>query len=181
MIRKAIDELDVRLIFEPGRMITGNAGILVTQVLYVKEAESKKFAVVDAAMNDLIRPALYDAWHEMIPVKEADPETPREKYDVVGPVCETTDILAEARALPQLEEATHLAILSAGAYGAVQASEYNSRPLVPEVLVKDGHYAVIRPRPTYEEMIARDRLPPWMGPVLKVAGGTDKDGSGGSG
>jgi len=178
MIARAIDELDVRLIFEPGRMIVGNAGVLVTQVLYVKEAVSKKFAVVDAAMNDLIRPALYQAWHEMIPVKEADPATPRQTYDVVGPVCESTDVLAEARALPPLEEGTHLAILSAGAYGAVQANEYNSRPLVPEVLVKGEHYAVVRPRPTYDEMIAHDRLPPWMGPLLKLAGGKESGGGG---
>jgi len=176
MIRAVTDELDVRLIFEPGRMITGNAGLLVTQVLYVKEAVSKKFAIIDAAMNDLIRPALYQAWHEMLPLKEADPSTPRQTYDVVGPVCESTDVFAEERALPPLEEGTHLAFLSAGAYGAVQASEYNSRPLVPEVLVKDDHYAVIRPRPTYDEMISRDRMPPWMGPVLKVAGGTESGG-----
>ena len=176
MIRQVTDELDVRLVFEPGRMITGNAGVLVTQVLYVKEAVSKKFAIVDAAMNDLIRPALYQAWHEILPLKEADPATSRQAYDIVGPVCESTDVFAEGRELPILEEATHLAVLSTGAYGAVQASEYNSRPLVPEVLVKGDHYAVIRPRPTYDEMIAHDRLPPWMGPVLKVAGGTDQGG-----
>jgi diaminopimelate decarboxylase len=171
MIRQVTDELDVRLIFEPGRMIMGNAGILVSQVLYVKEASTKRFAVVDAAMNDLIRPALYQAWHEILPLEEAAPDTARRPYDVVGPVCESTDVFAEDRPLPALEEGTHLAFLSAGAYGAVQASEYNSRPLVPEVLVKGDTYAVVRPRPTYDEMMSRDRMPPWIGPRLKVASG----------
>lgn len=175
MIREVTDKLDVRLIFEPGRMITGNAGVLVTQVLYVKESGTKKFAIVDAAMNDLMRPALYDAWHELLPLEEAGPAMPRAPYDVAGPVCESTDVFAEARELPALEEGTHLAILSAGAYGAVQASEYNARPLVPEVLVKGEHYAVVRPRPTYDEMIARDRLPPWAGPALTIAGGREEE------
>ncbi len=176
MIRKLTDGLNVRLVFEPGRMIVGNAGVLVTQVLYTKQAETKRFAVVDAAMNDLMRPALYDAWHEILPLAEAGPEVARAPIDVVGPVCESTDTFAHDRPLPPLEDGALLAFLSAGAYGAVQASEYNSRPLVPEVLVKGDQFAVIRRRPTVDEMLARDTMPPWLGTKFKIAGGTESGG-----
>ncbi len=178
MIRRLTDGLNVRLVFEPGRMITGNAGVLVTQVLYTKQAESKTFAIVDAAMNDLMRPALYDAWHEILPLKEAGPGISRTAIDVVGPVCESTDVFATDRPLPPLEEGDALAFLSAGAYGAAQASEYNSRPLVPEVMVDGDRFAVIRSRPSYEEMMAREALPSWLRPKLTVAGGTDSENGG---
>lgn len=177
LIRRLTDGLDVRLVFEPGRMIVGNAGVLVTQVLYIKHAGAKRFAIVDAGMNDFMRPALYDAWHEILPLNEAGPDVARAPIDVVGPVCESTDVFAEDRPLPPLDEGAQLAILSAGAYCAVQASEYNSRPLVPEVLVKGDQFAVIRPRPSLEEMMERDRLPPWMGPNLTIAGGTETGGT----
>jgi len=162
MIRRIAEPLGVRLIFEPGRMIVGNAGVLVSRVVYVKEGEEKRFVILDAGMNDLIRPALYDAWHEILPVTEAAPETPRTEYDVVGPVCETGDLFARARRLPQLAAGDLVAFMSAGAYSAVQASEYNSRPLAPEVLVDGARRAVVRARPTYAEMIARDRAPDWL-------------------
>lgn len=176
LIRRLTDGLDVRLVFEPGRMIVGNAGVLVTQVINMKQAETKTFAVVDAAMNDLMRPALYDAWHEILPLREAGPDVARHSIDVVGPVCESTDVFAEDRPLPPLKEGDAMVFLSAGAYGAAQASEYNSRPLVPEVLVHGDKFAVIRARPSLEEMMARDTIPSWMGPHLTVAGGTDSEG-----
>ena len=182
LIRRLTDGLDVRLVFEPGRMIVGNAGVMITQVINVKKSETKSFAVVDAAMNDLMRPALYDAWHEILPLKEAGPSVARAPIDVVGPVCESTDVFAEARPLPPLVEGDAIAFLSAGAYGAVQASEYNSRALVPEVLVLGDKFAVIRKRPSHQEMMDRDSLPPWLGPILSIAGGTDttKDKEGGA-
>ena len=137
--REVIAPLDARLIFEPGRMIVGNAGILVSRVLYVKEGEARTFLIIDAAMNDLIRPALYDAYHAIVPVKASPPGVPKRRYDVVGPVCETADTFATERELAELAPGDLVAILSAGAYGAVQASTYNTRPLVPEVLVKGGN------------------------------------------
>ena len=162
LIKEKTRHLNIEVVLEPGRMITGNAGILLTRVLYVKKGEAKSFAVVDAGMNDLMRPALYDAWHGIVPVNEPAPGAPRETLDVVGPVCETADIFGRDRALPMLESNDLLAIRSAGAYGAVMASTYNSRPLVAEVLVKDDAYTVIRPRQKVAELLAMDRIPKWL-------------------
>ena len=160
MVQRVTEPLDVQLIFEPGRMIVGNAGILVAKAIYLKEGAERRFLILDAAMNDLIRPALYDAYHEILPVKE--PQGAPMPYDVVGPVCETGDTFARNRNLPPVEAGDLVAFMSAGAYGAVQSSEYNTRPLAPEVLVNGADHAVIRPRPDYEAMINRDRLPPWL-------------------
>ena len=136
----------------------------MTQVVYVKHGAGKTFVIVDAAMNDLIRPTLYDAYHDIRPVVEAAPDAPRIVADVVGPVCETGDYLALARDLPRgRSPATCIAIMTAGAYGAVQANTYNTRPLVPEVLVKGDDHAVVRPRPTYDDQIGLDRIPDWLG------------------
>jgi diaminopimelate decarboxylase len=154
--------LGLKLIFEIGRLIAGNAGILVTRVVYVKAGEGKTFVIVDGAMNDLIRPTLYDAHHEIWPVVEAPASGARIVADVVGPVCESGDYLAHARELPEFREGDLLAVMTAGAYGAVQSGTYNTRRLVPEVLVNGGEYAVVRPRPTYEDVIGLDRLPPWL-------------------
>jgi diaminopimelate decarboxylase len=160
MIERIVDRLDLRLIFEPGRMIVGNAGILVSRVLYVKEGQSRPFIVLDAAMNDLLRPALYDAWHEIVPVRPSN-ETPV-VADIVGPVCETGDTFATARPIPPVRAGDLVAILSAGAYGAAQASSYNSRLLVPEVLVKGADHALVRPRPSYEDLLAQERIAAWL-------------------
>jgi len=143
-------------------MIAGNSGILVTQVIYVKEGTDKTFTIVDGAMNDLIRPTLYEAYHDIWPVVEARTEMPPIQQDLVGPVCETGDFLAEDRALPPVEPGDLLAVMTAGAYGAVMSSTYNSRLLVPEVLVNGDSYAVVRPRPTYDDLIAADHLPRWL-------------------
>ncbi len=159
-VKKHMNKIGCRVLFEPGRLIVGNAGILVTEVLYVKEGGDRTFVVVDAAMNDLVRPTLYDAHHRIGPVVEADAETI--VCDVVGPVCETGDFFARGRALPRPKEGDLLAIYSAGAYGAVQSGTYNSRLLVPEVLVNDDRFAVVRPRQTYEELLGLDRLPDWL-------------------
>lgn len=161
MIARTMGGLDVAYSFEPGRMIAANAGVLLARVLHVHERpEGRKFAVLDAAMNDLIRPAMYDAYHEIVAVKPR-PGAPV-VYDVVGPICETGDTFTRERALSPLEAGDLVAFLSAGAYGAVMSSEYNSRLLAPEVLVKGGDYAVIRPRPTYEDMLAREATAPWL-------------------
>ena len=162
VIRRTTEHLNVKLIFEPGRMIAGNAGIMVARVTYVKENEGRHFAILDAAMNDLIRPALYDAHHDIIPVVQPAEGAPTRVMDVVGPVCESTDRFARERALPPVKAGDLVAFLTAGAYGAVQANEYNTRPLVPEVLVEGERHAVIRKRPTYEEMIARESVPDWI-------------------
>jgi diaminopimelate decarboxylase len=162
IVRKHVEKLGTKVILEPGRMIVGNAGILVTSVIYVKEGDAKNFLIVDAAMNDLIRPTLYDAFHDMRPVLAASPEAPRMVVDVVGQVCETGDFLAQDRDLPAMQAGDLLSIGTAGAYGAVQAGTYNTRLLVPEVLVKDDRFAVVRPRQTYEELIGLDRLPDWL-------------------
>ena len=156
-------DLGLRLVFEIGRMIAGNAGILVTRTLYLKRGEDRAFVIVDAAMNDLIRPTLYEAHHEIRPVLEASPRAPTFLADVVGPVCETGDYLALGRDLPAIRPGDLLAVMTAGAYGAVQAGTYNTRPLVPEVLVRGEAHAVVRPRQTAEELIALDRLPDWLG------------------
>ena len=161
IVAKHTDALGCDLIFEPGRLLVGNAGILVTEVVYVKSGENKTFVIVDAGMNDLIRPTLYDAHHEVKPVV-ARPSAPHIKADIVGPVCETGDYLALNRSIEAPEAGDLLAVMSAGAYGAVQAGTYNSRPLVPEVLVSGGEFAVIRPRPSIEDLIGLDRVPHWL-------------------
>jgi diaminopimelate decarboxylase len=161
MVKRTLGHLGLKYVLEPGRMIVGNAGVLVSRIVYVKDGEEKHFVIQDAAMNDLIRPTLYDAYHEIIPVTE-----PRSAEtmtaDVVGPVCESGDYLAKSRALPLLEQGDLIATMTAGAYGAVQASSYNSRPLVAEVLVKDGKWALVRPRQSYEELIGMDRFAGWQ-------------------
>jgi diaminopimelate decarboxylase len=162
MVNRATRDLDCRLIFEPGRLIVGNAGILVTRVLFVKHGEAKNFVVVDAAMNDLIRPTLYDAHHEIKPVAEPGVSARRIRADVVGPVCESGDFLALNRDLAEPAPGALLAVMSAGAYGAVQASTYNTRPLVPEVLVNGGQWALVRPRLEVDQLIALDRMPDWL-------------------
>ena len=154
--------LGCKVILEPGRAIVGAAGALVASVIYLKKGENKLFVIVDAAMNDLVRPTLYDAHHEILPVKEQDPDAHLMRSDVVGPVCESGDYLALDRDLPDLAAGDLIAIMSAGAYGAVQSGTYNSRLLVPEVLVKGADYAIVRPRRTYEELIGLDTLPPWL-------------------
>ena len=160
IVRARLGHLPVRFVFEPGRLIVGNAGILVTRVILVKQGEAKSFVVVDAAMNDLIRPTLYEAHHEVVPVRETG--RPEIVADVVGPVCETGDYLAQSRKMPRPAAGDLLVVMSAGAYGAVQASTYNSRLLVPEVLVSGAEYAVIRPRSTFEQLIGQDRVPGWL-------------------
>ncbi|KPQ20439.1 MAG: diaminopimelate decarboxylase [Rhodobacteraceae bacterium HLUCCA24] len=162
MIRRTVGHLGCEIEIEPGRLIAGNAGILVSRVIWVKQGEGRDFVILDAAMNDLIRPAMYDAWHDIVPVKEAAAGTPQAPFDVVGPVCESGDTFARGRPLPPLAEGDLVAFRSAGAYGAVMASEYNTRPLVPEVLVSGDHVAVIRARPTFDEMLARDTIPQWL-------------------
>jgi len=162
LVQEEVGGLGLRLLFEPGRMIAGNAGILVTRVLYVKQGADKTFTIVDAGMNDLMRPTLYEAYHEIVPVIEPAPGTRTIVTDVAGPVCETGDYLALARALPEFKAGDLISVMTAGAYGAVLASEYNSRLLVPEVLVAGNRYSVTRPRPGYEEMLARERLPNWL-------------------
>src|SRR5580658_6308296 len=162
IVKRATKGLGCKLIFEPGRLIVGNAGILVTRLIYVKRGEAKTFVIVDAGMNDLIRPTLYEAYHDIRPVRQAAVGARRITADVVGPVCESGDFLALARSLPEPRPGDLLAIMTGGAYGAVQAGTYNSRPLVPEVLVRAGEWAVVRPRVTAEELIALDRLPKWL-------------------
>ena len=162
IVKNATRGLGCKLIFEPGRLIVGNAGILVTRVLYVKHGEAKTFVIVDAGMNDLIRPTLYEAHHDIRPVREAAVGAPRITADVVGPVCESGDFLALDRSLPEPQPGELLAVMTAGAYGAVQAGTYNTRALVPEVLVRADEWALVRPRVTAEELIALDRLPPWL-------------------
>jgi diaminopimelate decarboxylase len=162
VVKRATRGLGCRLIFEPGRLIVGNAGILVTRVLDVKRGETKTFVIVDAGMNDLVRPTLYDAHHDIRPVREPAVGAPRIIADVVGPVCESGDFLALDRTMVEPQPGDLLAIMSAGAYGAVQAGTYNTRALVPEVLVRNSEWALVRPRVTVEELIALDRLPPWL-------------------
>jgi diaminopimelate decarboxylase len=162
LVAEEVGGLGLRLLFEPGRMIAGNAGILVTRVLYVKRGASKTFTIVDAAMNDLLRPTLYEAYHEIMPVTEPAPGTASVVTDVAGPVCETGDYFALTRALPELQAGDLISVMTAGAYGAVLASEYNSRLLVPEVLVAGNRYSVTRPRPSYDDMLAKERLPDWL-------------------
>jgi diaminopimelate decarboxylase len=162
VVKRATVGLHCKLIFEPGRLIVGNAGILLTRVLYLKKAETKTFVIVDAGMNDLIRPTLYEAHHEIWPVRETPAGAPRITADVVGPVCESGDFLALNRPLVPPRPGDLLAAMSAGAYGAVQAGTYNTRALVPEVLVRKAEWALVRPRVSAEQLIALDRLPPWL-------------------
>lgn len=172
LIAEVVDDLDCEVLVEPGRRIAGPAGVLLARVVRVKETPHKRFVIVDAAMNDLIRPAMYDAWHPLYPVREPAPDPVLHPADVVGPVCESTDILAAQRALPPLVEGDLIAVGAAGAYGAAMASEYNARPLVPEVLLRDGRWAVVRRRPTYDEMLALEQFPDWLsGKLDKPPGG----------
>ena len=161
MVKRALGHLDLKYVIEPGRMIAGNAGILVARVIYVKEGEGRRFVIQDAAMNDLIRPTLYDAYHEILPVAEASGAAVTEA-DVVGPVCESGDYFARARPLPVLAQGDLLAVMTAGAYGAVQSGTYNTRPLIAEVLVKGGAWSIVRPRQSYEELIGLDRYAGWQ-------------------
>src|SRR6201747_1802902 len=162
MVKRVTHNLGCTLMFEPGRMIVGNAGILVSRVIYVKPGDAKNFVIIDAAMNDLIRPTLYEANHDILPVREAGAVARTIVADVVGPVCETGDYLALDRKLPEPRAGDLIAIMTAGAYGAVQSGSYNTRALIPEVLVKDDQYAVVRPRIEVEELIAMDRAAPWL-------------------
>ncbi|MBN9247819.1 MAG: diaminopimelate decarboxylase, partial [Hyphomicrobium sp.] len=162
VVKEALGGLGLKIILEPGRMIVGNAGVLVTKVIYVKEGDDKTFTIVDGAMNDLIRPTLYEAYHDVWPVTEARSDMSPIQQDIVGPVCETGDFLAEDRALPPVEPGDLLAVMTAGAYGAVMSSTYNSRLLVPEVLVNGEQFSVVRPRPSYDNLIGADHLPPWL-------------------
>ena len=162
MVKEIVGPLDCHITVEPGRLIAGNAGVLVTRVLYVKEGSTRRFVIVDAAMNDLLRPALYEAYHAIVPAVEPAPDAPTALVDVVGPICETGDTFAVQRHLPAVNAGDLLVIRSAGAYGAVMASTYNGRPLVPEVLVSGGDHAVVRRRVEAEEFMAFDALPPWL-------------------
>ena len=163
VVNRVFEGFDADLTFEPGRVITANAGVLLSRVIHVHvRPEGRRFLVLDAAMNDLIRPAMYDAYHDLRPVAVADPSAVLEPYDVVGPICETGDTFSRDRQLPPLKAGDLVAFMSAGAYGAVMSSEYNTRPLVPEVLVNGSQYAVVRPRPSYEEMLAREPMAPWL-------------------
>ena len=162
IVRRHTNSLGCKLVFEPGRLLVGNAGVLVTKVLYLKEGEGRNFVIVDAGMNDLIRPTLYDAHHEIYPVT-LPADCTFIVADVVGPVCETGDYMALGRRMMRPAPGDLLAIMSAGAYGAVQAGTYNSRLLAPEVLVDGDRWAVVRPRPTYDDLIGMDKLPSWLG------------------
>ena len=162
MIKEELGHLNCEIEIEPGRLIAGNAGLMVTKVIYVKHGEGRDFLILDGAMNDLIRPAMYEAYHDIVPVTEATPGVEPQPYDIVGPVCESGDTFAKARLMPPLEAGDMVAFRSAGAYGAVMSSEYNSRPLIPEVLVHGDQFAVIRQRPTFDDMINRDTIPEWL-------------------
>ena len=162
MIKEELGHLGCEIEIEPGRLVAGNAGIMVSKVIYVKEGEGRDFLILDGAMNDLIRPAMYEAYHDIIPVVEPTPGLEPKPYDIVGPVCESGDTFAKQRQMPPLGAGDLVAFRSAGAYGAVMSSEYNSRPLIPEVLVHGDQFAVIRHRPTFDEMINRDTIPEWL-------------------
>lgn len=162
IVNEVVGDLDCQIIFEPGRVIMGNAGILVTKVLYVKEGATKSFVIVDAAMNDLMRPTLYDAYHAILPVEEAQFGADLELMDIVGPICETGDTFGKDRPLAGIQPGDYLVIRTAGAYGAVMASTYNSRDLVPEVLVSGGSYSLIRERMTIDDMLQREKIPDWL-------------------
>ena len=161
LVKRLTSDLNVEMIFEPGRMIAGNSGILLSEVLYVKRGEDRDFLIIDAAMNDLLRPALYDAYHDIEAVRQGDLDQ-METYDVVGPICESGDTFTKGREMPKLESGDLIVLHSAGAYGAAQASQYNTRPLVPEVLVNGDEYAVIRSRPTVEDILKTESMPDWL-------------------
>ncbi len=162
IVRDVFGQMDVALTFEPGRFLTGEAGLLVTRVIYVKDSGGRRFTIVDAAMNDLVRPTLYDAWHDAVPVRQPAADALRTPTDIVGPVCETGDVLAVQRDMPPAAPGDLIALTSAGAYGAVMSSTYNSRLLVPEIMVNGGDYAVIRQRPSYDTLIGLDSVPDWV-------------------
>ena len=162
LVKRTLGHLGCEIEIEPGRLIAGNAGLMVSEVIYRKSGEGRDFLIIDGAMNDLIRPAMYDAWHDIVPVVEPAAGIEMSPVDVVGPVCESGDTFARQRLMPPLEAGDLVAFRSAGAYGAVMSSEYNSRALIPEVLVKDDQFAVIRARPTFDEMINRDTIPTWL-------------------
>jgi diaminopimelate decarboxylase len=162
MIRRTLGDTGCRLVLEPGRMITGNAGILVSRVIYVKSGEERHLIIQYAAMTDLLRPTLYDAYHDIIPIDEPADGASSKMADVVGPICESGDYFARARILPRVEQGDLLATMTAGAYGAVQSGTYNTRPLVAEVLVKGGSFAIVRPRQSFEALIGLDRLAAWQ-------------------
>ena len=162
LVKRTLGHLGCEIEIEPGRLIAGTAGIMVSEVIYVKSGEDRDFLIIDGAMNDLIRPAMYEAYHDIIPVVEPDAGIDQVKFDIVGPVCESGDTFAKGRAMPPVASGELVAFRSAGAYGAVMSSEYNSRPLIPEVLVHNDQFAVIRPRPTFDEMINRDTIPEWL-------------------
>ncbi|NOX39326.1 MAG: diaminopimelate decarboxylase [Alphaproteobacteria bacterium] len=162
VVRKTVGDLGCEIEIEPGRLIAGNAGLMVGSVIYLKQGEGRDFLIIDAAMNDLIRPAMYEAHHDIVPVKQPEPGVDLSAVDVVGPVCESGDTFARGRNLPPLQATDLIAFRSAGAYGAVMASEYNARPLIPEVLVQGDQFAVIRARPSFEDMIKRDTIPEWL-------------------
>ncbi len=168
VIKKHTRDLGLKLVFETGRLISGNAGIMVTRVIYVKHGEGKTFVIVDAAMNDLIRPTLYEAYHDIWPVLEKSADAKTVKADVVGPVCESGDYLALDRAMPEVVPGDLLAVMTAGAYGAVQSGTYNTRQLIPEILVNETEHAVVRQRQTYDELIGLDTLPPWLSDPSKA-------------
>lgn len=162
VVRETVGDLGCEIEIEPGRLIAGNAGLMVSSVIFRKQGEGRDFLILDAAMNDLIRPAMYEAHHDIIPVTEPAAGAEQSPVDIVGPVCESGDTFAKQRNLPHMTDGDLIAFRSAGAYGAVMASEYNSRPLIPEVLVMGDQFAVIRPRPTFEEMLNRDKIPEWL-------------------
>ncbi|MEL6799381.1 MAG: diaminopimelate decarboxylase [Pseudomonadota bacterium] len=162
LIKRTVGDLGCEVEIEPGRLISGNAGILVSAVIFVKSGEGRDFLILDAAMNDLIRPAMYDAWHDIVPVLEAPAGIDTQPFDIVGPVCESGDTFAKAREMPPVGAGDLVAFRSAGAYGAVMSSEYNTRPLIPEVLVQGDQFAVIRARPSFDEIINRDTIPQWL-------------------
>lgn len=162
LIQRTVGDLGCEIEIEPGRLISGNAGLMVSKVVYIKQGEDREFLILDGAMNDLIRPAMYGAYHDIVPVTEPVPGVLPTPYDIVGPVCESGDTFAKGRPMPPLVEGDLVAFRSAGAYGAVMASEYNTRPLIPEVLVHGDHFAVIRSRPSFDEIINRDTIPEWL-------------------
>ncbi|MBM1634688.1 diaminopimelate decarboxylase [Sulfitobacter mediterraneus] len=162
MVKRVLGHLGCEIEIEPGRLIAGNAGLMVSEVIYVKSGEGRDFLIIDGAMNDLIRPAMYEAYHDIVPVIEPAVGIEPQPIDIVGPVCESGDTFAKQRLMPPLEAGDLVAFRSAGAYGAVMASEYNSRPMIPEVLVHGDQFAVIRARPTFDEMINRDTIPEWL-------------------
>ena len=162
VVRETLSDMGCTLVFEPGRLLVGNAGILVTKVIYMKPTDTRIFAIVDVAMNDLLRPSLYGAYHDIIPVAEPAAESQEKPIDIVGPVCETGDTFAEQRSLPTPKAGDLLVFRTAGAYGAVMSSTYNSRHLTPEALVEGDRYAITRPRQTYEQLLGLDNIPVWL-------------------